>query len=73
MTFEVIFIKIKYLRIYNISIHINFYQNQSINYKCVRKNFLKFSERQAERHKDRVFLCDVEELMFLIKMKYKSL
>ena len=48
MTFKVIFIKIKYLRIHNISIHINFYQNRLIN-ECVRKNFLKFSERQTKR------------------------
>ena len=51
MTFEVILIKIKYLRIYNISIYINFYQNQFIN-ESVRKNFLKFSERLTERRKD---------------------
>ena len=38
--------KIKYLRIHNISIHINFYQNLFIN-QCVRKNFLKFSEGQT--------------------------
>ena len=43
MTFEVILIKIKYLRIYNISIHINFYQNRFIIKESVRKNFLKFS------------------------------
>ena len=42
----------KYLRNHNnISIHIIFYQNQFIN-ECVRKKFLKFSERQLERHKD---------------------
>ena len=45
----------KYLRIYNISIHINFYQNRLKN-KSVRKNFLKFSERRkdvkTERRKD---------------------
>jgi hypothetical protein len=51
MTFEVILIEIKYLRIYNISIHINFYQNRFIN-ESVRKNFLKFSERETERRKD---------------------
>ena len=51
MTFEVILIKRKYLRIHNISIHIIFYQNQFIN-ECVRKNFLKFSEGQTERRKD---------------------
>ena len=45
MTFEVILIKIKYLHIHNISIHIIFYQNRFIN-ECVRKNFLKFSEGQ---------------------------
>ena len=46
MTFEVILIKIKYLRIHNICIYIIFYQNRFIN-ECVRKNFLKFSERQT--------------------------
>ena len=48
MTFEVILIKIKYLRIYNISIHINFYQNRFIN-ESVRKNFLKISELKQHR------------------------
>ena len=36
MTFEVILIETKYLGIYDISIHINFYQNRFIN-ECVRK------------------------------------
>ena len=57
----------KYLRIYNISIHINFHQNRFIN-ESVRKNFLKFAERRkdvkterrkdvkTERRKDGVFL-----------------
>ena len=53
----------KYLRIYNISIHINFYQNRFIN-ESVWKNFLKFSERR----KDGVFLSVVEELTFLINV-----
>ena len=43
MTFEVIPIEMKYLRI-----HIIFYQNRFIN-ECVMKNFLKFSEGQTER------------------------
>ena len=42
MTFEVILIEVKYLRIHIISIHINFHQNWFIN-ECVRKNFLKIS------------------------------
>ena len=62
MTFEVILIEIKYLRIHNISVHINFYQNRFTN-ESVRKNFLKFSDRR----KDGVFLWVVEELTFLIK------
>ena len=41
MTFEVILLLMKYLRINNIGIHINFYQNRFIN-ESVRKNFLKF-------------------------------
>ena len=51
MTFEVLLISIKYLRIHNVSIHINFYQNQFIN-KCVRKkkkvgqNWMKFCDLQ---------------------------
>ena len=36
MTFEVILIEMKYLRINDIGIHINFYQNQFINER-VRK------------------------------------
>ena len=56
MTFEIILILIKYLRIYNISIHINFYQNGFIN-ECLRKNFLKFAERRkdvkTERRKEK--------------------
>ena len=46
MTVEVILIKMKYFRIYDISIHINFYQNRFIN-ECVKRNFLKFPERQT--------------------------
>ena len=52
MTFEVILIKMKYLRIYYISIRINFYQNRFIN-GCVRKNFLKISEGKTE------FFCEL--------------
>ena len=40
MTFDVILNNIKYLRIHNVSIHLNFYQNIFI--KCVKNNFLKF-------------------------------
>ena len=47
MTVEVILNKTKYFRVHNVSIHINFYQNRFIN-ECVRKNFLKFLERQDE-------------------------
>ena len=51
----------KYLRIYNVSIHIIFfYQNRFIN-ECVRKNFLS-----KDRRKDGAFLRGVEELTFLI-------
>ena len=46
MTFEVILIKIKDLRIHNISTHIIFYQNRFIN-ECVTKNLLKFPERRT--------------------------
>ena len=34
----------KHLRLYNVSIYRIFYQNRFLN-ECVRKNFLKFSER----------------------------
>ena len=54
--------KIKYLCIHNISIHINFYQNQFRN-ESVRKNFLKFPERRS-------FLWDVEELTLLIRFDW---
>ena len=47
----------KYLRIHNVSIHINIYQNRFIN-ECVPV--------QTERRKDGVFLWDVEEHTFLI-------
>ena len=55
MTFEGILLEMKYLRIHNISIHINLYQNRFKN-ESVRKNFLKFLYRrkdgQMERRKD---------------------
>ena len=54
----------KYLRIHNVSTHINFYQNRFIN-ECVRKTFLKFPERKDG--KPEFFLWDVEELTFLIR------
>jgi len=57
MTFEVILIKMKYLRIHNICTY-KFYQNL-------------FTNSRKERRKDGVFLWDVEELTFLITyMKY---
>ena len=34
--FELILIKMKYLRLYNVSIHIDFYQNRFIN-ECAKK------------------------------------
>ena len=43
MAFEVILMKMKYLRIHNVGIHINFYQNRFIN-ESARKNFLNFSD-----------------------------
>ena len=72
----------KYLRIYNISIHINFYQNRFIN-ESVRKNFLKFSERQTERRKDGVFFVSCRRTYVLnnqtefstkvVKLRFKPL
>ena len=59
MTVEVILIKMKYLRIHNISIRIiSIHQNRFIN-ECVRKKFLN---SRKDRSKD----GDVEELTFLI-------
>ena len=52
----------KYLRIYNISIHINFYQNRFIN-ECARKLKAKIPESQSFT----VFLGVVDELAFLIR------
>jgi hypothetical protein len=63
----------KYLRIHNIGIHINFYQNRFIN-ECVRMNFLKFSYRRKDvRTERRSFLWDVEELTFLNVLNNDSL
>ena len=45
MTFEVILIKMKYLCLYNVSIHIKFYQNQFVN-ECARKINAKIPESQ---------------------------
>ena len=60
----------KYLRIHNIGIHINFYQNRFIN-ESVRMNFLKFSDRRKDG-KTEFFLWDVEELTFLIILRQKT-
>ena len=68
MTVEVILNKIIYLRIHNVSIHINLYQNQFIN-KCVEKNFLKFPLRQTERLS---FFVRCRKLTFLIILKVMS-
>ena len=64
MTVEVILNKIEYLRIHNVSIHIDFYQNRFIN-ECVRNNFLKFLERQMT-------FCDLQWTLrsYLLKIKY---
>ena len=58
--FEVILLEMKYLRIHNISIHINFYQNRFIN-ECARKIKAKIPESYSFRF----FLWNVEELTFL--------
>ena len=65
MTFEGILFEIKYLRIHNISIHINFYQNQFRN-ESVRKNFLKFSYRRKDVKKERRKDVKTEFFTFLI-------
>ena len=49
---KVTFCDLQYWRIHNVSICINFHQNQFIN-ECVRKNFLKFPERQ-------MIFCDLQ-------------
>jgi hypothetical protein len=66
MTFEVVLILMKYLRILNNSIHINFYQNRFIN-ESVRKNFLKFSERR----KDGVFFVSCRRTYVLNKNTFE--
>ena len=48
LKFEVILYKIKYLRNYNISMYINFYQNRFIN-ECARKKKAKIPEFQSFR------------------------
>ena len=58
MTFKVILNLIKNVCILNVSIHINFYENQFIN-ECARKKKAKILEFQS-------FLLDVEDLTFLI-------
>ena len=61
MTSEVtLHIMKKRLRLYTISIHINFYQNQFIN-ECARKIKARIPESQS-------FILGVEELTFLIKL-----
>ena len=61
MTVEVI---LNQMRIHNVSIYINFYQNRFID-ECVRKNFLKFPERQMT-------FCGLQWPLrsYLLKMKY---
>ena len=56
MTFEVILLEIKYLRIHNLSIHINFFKNLFIN-ESGRKNFLKFSYRRKDGKTE--FFCEM--------------
>ena len=46
MTVEGIINEVKYLRVHNVSIHINFDRNRFIN-QCVRKTFLKFPYRRS--------------------------
>ena len=58
----------KYLRIRNISIHLNFYQNRFIN-ECARK--IK-NPWVSEFHSFTVFFWDVEELTFLKICRRKS-
>ena len=58
----------KYLRTHNIIAFMFFEKNRFTN-QCVKKNFLKFPERETERRKDGVFLCDVEELKFFKKIE----
>ena len=57
MTFEVILIKMKYLRIHNISIHIIFYQNRFIG--------RIFLNSRKDRHKD----VKTERKSFFVKCR----
>ena len=59
-TFEVILYFMKYLHLYNVSIHRKFYQNRFIN-KCARNDLAQILESRSPR----VTMWDVEELMFL--------
>ena len=59
LTLEVILYKMKNLRLYNVSIPINFYQNRLIN-ECARNNLAKITESQKP-----VVFFYVEELTFL--------
>ena len=48
MTVEVIINYMKYLRIHNVSIHLNFYKNRFIN-ECVRKNIFLNSRKDRRK------------------------
>ena len=61
MIFEVILIKMKYLRLYNISILINFFQNRFIN-ECARKI------KSTEFHSFTVFFVRIRRTYVLENM-----
>ena len=58
MTFEVILINMKYLCIHDISIHINFHQNQFIN-EYVRKIKAKIPDPQSFTVLGSHFFCEM--------------
>ena len=63
MTIEVILNKIKYLRIHNVSIHINFYQNRLIN-ECFRKKIL-YSRKDRWKDVKTEFFFEMQKNFFL--------
>ena len=67
MTFEVIL-----MRLYNVNIHIIFYQNRFLN-ECARKIKAKIPESQSFTVSEcQIFLWDVKEFTFLIKPRFSK-
>ena len=65
MTSEVKLLTMKKLCLYNVIIHRNFYKYQLMN-ECAKLNSAKIPESCSHR----VLFLELEELMFLISIKY---